>query len=384
MAARTEGQAPRDFRDRPRLVVSDLAGEEDLIPPDAITDLAGSDQGDGAILLTWTATGDDGSTGTASQYDLRYTTYAQGQISEANWDTIATHVPGLPLPQIAGTAEQFVVRGLPGEQGYYLATKAIDNKSNVSGISNVADVWLEQATRVVVLEPIKDSGMYGLVASGNSNRGAGGRFDVRADDPTEVNSVLMQFDLSGVLSPGEHIESATLELFSVREEAGLTWDLEMKAYPLLDLWVEGIGTTDGIGGSTDYPWGPASVGDAVYSYKQVSTVAPDPGFGNYDVATGGVAWTVGGARGVGTDVSSELIIDQDTTGTGYAVGTSLCVLDFTAAGVTVLNEWAIGTRNNYGFSLFPGAGGVGYWGVGTKEYSNSSCHPKLTLSIVPD
>lgn len=137
-----------------------------------------------------------------------------------------------------------------------------------------------------------------------------GRFDVRADDPTEVNSVLMQFGLSGVLSPGEHIESATLELFSVREEAGLTWDLDMKAYPLLDLWVEGIGTTDGIGGSTDYPWGPASVGDAVYSYKQVSTVAPDPGFGNYDVATGGVAWTVGGgsdrAQRVGNRYAEQL------------------------------------------------------------------------------
>jgi subtilisin family serine protease len=53
------------------------AGElpPDTTPPDPITDLAGAPDPDeaGAVMLTWTATGDDGAVGAAYAYDIRYT-----------------------------------------------------------------------------------------------------------------------------------------------------------------------------------------------------------------------------------------------------------------------------------------------------------------------
>ena len=76
--------------------------------------------------------------------------------------------------------------------------------------------------------------------------------------------------------------------------------------------------------------------------------------------------------------------DLATGGAGYTVGTSICVLNFTQTGLDVLNEWANGTRSNWGFSLFPQVGGVGYHGLGTREYANPDCRPKLTLTIAPD
>jgi phosphodiesterase/alkaline phosphatase D-like protein len=366
---------------RPKLVISDLAAQ-DTIAPDAVTDLAGSDHGDGTIHLTWTATGDDGTTGTAWRYNLRYTTFAQGPISAANWDS-ALPVAGLALPQPAGSAESCIISGLLSRQGYHFALKVEDEIGNTSGLSNVASVWLEPGPRTVVLGPSKDSGLYGLVASGNSNRGAGGRFDLRADDPVNVNSALMQFDLTDVLAAGERIESARLDLFSVRLEAALAWDLQIRAYPLLAHWVEGMGTTDGVAGSTDYPWGPVSIGDAVYSYRQVTAAAPDAGFGGYEVATAGVPWAVPGARGAGGDISDEAILDLRISGTGYGVGQKVLSASFTEVGVNVLNGWATGTRANHGFSLFPLNGGTGYLGIGTREYPDTGCRPVLTLMIVP-
>ena len=68
----------------------------------------------GGVDLTWTATGDDGNTGTAKTYDLRYSTspivYDDG---DATWNA-ATPVTGLPAPKVAGSAETFTVTGLTG------------------------------------------------------------------------------------------------------------------------------------------------------------------------------------------------------------------------------------------------------------------------------
>ncbi len=86
-----------------------------------------------SISLSWTATGDDGSTGTASQYDIRYSTAI---ITPANWDA-ATQVTGEPLPQPSGTVQSFTVTGLNPGTTYYFAMKAADEVPNWSPLSNV-------------------------------------------------------------------------------------------------------------------------------------------------------------------------------------------------------------------------------------------------------
>ena len=52
---------------------------KDKTPPARITDLAVTDTSSGSVTLRWTATGDDGSVGTASEYDIRY--YGKGRMA---------------------------------------------------------------------------------------------------------------------------------------------------------------------------------------------------------------------------------------------------------------------------------------------------------------
>jgi predicted lipoprotein with Yx(FWY)xxD motif len=108
--------------------------EEDIIPPAAITDLYASNPTPNLITLTWTAPGDDNTTGRATEYDIRYSTSI---ITDDNWDA-ATQVEGEPTPQQAGMQQSFTVtRLLPGTT-YYFAVKAVDDASNWSELSNIA------------------------------------------------------------------------------------------------------------------------------------------------------------------------------------------------------------------------------------------------------
>lgn len=115
-------------------VVSAKTLPPDQTPPAAITDLAAGEIGPHSVELTWTAPGDDGSTGQAAQYDIRYSTAAI--TNDADF-AAATQVTGEPLPAAAGAAQSFVVSGLTAETTYWFAIKAADEVSNVSGLSNV-------------------------------------------------------------------------------------------------------------------------------------------------------------------------------------------------------------------------------------------------------
>ncbi|HET9251457.1 MAG TPA: S8 family serine peptidase [Candidatus Eisenbacteria bacterium] len=107
--------------------------EPDDVAPGSIADLATADAGSNTMRLTWTATGDDGNTGRATSYQIRYST---SPITDANFGS-ATLVPG-PDPRTAGTPESFDVAGLSFSTPYYFAIKAFDEFSNAGGLSNVA------------------------------------------------------------------------------------------------------------------------------------------------------------------------------------------------------------------------------------------------------
>ena len=108
--------------------------EKDATAPEVVTDITASDPSSNSITLTWTAPGDDGDTGTASSYYIRYSTTT---ITDANWNSV-TQVTGEPTPSLVGTTETFTVQGLNPDTTYYFAIKTSDEVPNVSDLSNIA------------------------------------------------------------------------------------------------------------------------------------------------------------------------------------------------------------------------------------------------------
>ncbi len=108
----------------------------DTVAPAAITNLAGDTTRttQTSLTVTWTATGDAGTDGTAYLYDIRH---SKDPITDANWD-LATKASREPIPLASGTAEAFTVTGLSPGTTYYLALKAADEAGGFSGLSNVA------------------------------------------------------------------------------------------------------------------------------------------------------------------------------------------------------------------------------------------------------
>ncbi len=114
----------------------------DVTAPAAVANLAVASVTSSSATLTWTAPGDDGVTGTASAYDLRYST---SPITEGNWNA-ATQITGEPSPSVAGSAESFVVNGLNSDTTYYFALKTSDETNNVSPLSNLASATTPDVT----------------------------------------------------------------------------------------------------------------------------------------------------------------------------------------------------------------------------------------------
>jgi hypothetical protein len=106
----------------------------DFTPPAQVSDLAAVATSAGSATLSFTASGDDGNTGTATAYDLRYST---APITNQNWKD-AVPVSGLPAPLPAGSTQAITVSGLSPGTMYYFALKAMDEAALFSPLSNVA------------------------------------------------------------------------------------------------------------------------------------------------------------------------------------------------------------------------------------------------------
>lgn len=104
----------------------------DTIRPAAIADLTARTTGTTTVALTWTSVGDDSLTGTASRYDVRYTTNLTPR-----WDAMS-RTSGEPSPKEAGQPESFEVTGLAANKTYRFIVKSADKDDNPSAESNVA------------------------------------------------------------------------------------------------------------------------------------------------------------------------------------------------------------------------------------------------------
>ncbi|MBO6574467.1 MAG: S8 family serine peptidase [Rhodothermales bacterium] len=96
--------------------------------PGAIAALSVSGATSGSLALTWTATGDDGSTGRAHHYDIRYATTPIGDFEAA-----ASAVG--PTPANAGQQEAWSLTGLQSSTTYYVALRAVDEAGNKGPVS---------------------------------------------------------------------------------------------------------------------------------------------------------------------------------------------------------------------------------------------------------
>jgi len=116
-----------------RLNVYNMMSGLDSIPPARVGNLAVESTGSNTVSLTWTATGDDGAVGTASIYDLRYSTSG---IYWSNFET-ATQALGEPRPKPTGSPESFTVTGLSFNTRYYFGLVVEDEQGNRSWLSNL-------------------------------------------------------------------------------------------------------------------------------------------------------------------------------------------------------------------------------------------------------
>ena len=112
----------------------------DLIPPTAITDLAAvTGAAYGSVDLTWTASGDDGTDGTAKYYEVRYSTSPIS--NESAWGAATPITAGIPTPKPSGETETMSVTGFAPNLTYHFAIKVFDEPapdSTGSGVSNSA------------------------------------------------------------------------------------------------------------------------------------------------------------------------------------------------------------------------------------------------------
>jgi chitodextrinase len=110
-----------------------MPSQLDSVPPAAINDLESAVSAFEEVHLRWTAPGDDGITGVASEYDIRF--YGE-PIDDTNWET-ASQVVGEPSPAIAGTVQSLRVKAPSSSTIYYFAMRTKDNAGNWSDLSNV-------------------------------------------------------------------------------------------------------------------------------------------------------------------------------------------------------------------------------------------------------
>jgi hypothetical protein len=147
---------------------------EDHVAPADVNTLTATANTTNAVTLGWTATGNDGNSGTAFIYDIRYST---APITAENFDA-AVQADNPPSPAVAGTPESFTIKDLEFSTEYYFAMKVRDRQFNYSGLSNVVsattpgapDIFLEENEVAQKIFPgSKGAGTYKIQNNGQSD-----------------------------------------------------------------------------------------------------------------------------------------------------------------------------------------------------------------------
>lgn len=143
-----------------------------------------------SVRLTWTTPGDDSLAGTASQFDLRYSTSA---ITAANFAS-ATRWNGTPTPTASGTTQSTTVTGLTPNTTYWFAIKTGDEVPNWSGISNVIS-----RTTLTAPDTIRPARVANLAVTGATETTASLSWTAVGDD--SLTGTAASYDLRYATSP---------------------------------------------------------------------------------------------------------------------------------------------------------------------------------------
>jgi chitodextrinase len=114
-----------------------------------------------SVTLSWTTPGDDSLSGTASQFDLRYSTTP---ITAANFLN-ALRWGSMPAPSAPGTHQSVTVTGLNPGTTYYFAIKTADDVPNWSLISNVVSKTTVAAPDTIRPAPVATLAVTGITDS---------------------------------------------------------------------------------------------------------------------------------------------------------------------------------------------------------------------------
>ena len=154
----------------------------DTVPPAPIIDLFVESAEQDSVTITWTATGDDKSTGQAAVQLIRI---APNLTQIKQWDQ-AQDVTNTLSPSPAGTKESFSIRDLQSNSTYYIAVKSVDAFGNESEISNIVRAKTKDAvapSSIVDLQSISteaDSVVLEWTAPGdNGMEGQATSYDIR-------------------------------------------------------------------------------------------------------------------------------------------------------------------------------------------------------------
>jgi len=178
------------------------------VPPAAVNNLAAGSPTVSSIRLDWTATGDDGLAGTATSYDIRYST---STITEANFGS-AIAVAGEPGPALSGTAQNMIVGSLTADTTYFFAMKVVDDVGASSALSNVASAKTQDLVAPSAIGDLAASGGFTLVLRNEIGVSASGELS------PHVKERAVDGDISTLWStPGRSVmqnENITLDLGS--------------------------------------------------------------------------------------------------------------------------------------------------------------------------
>jgi len=156
-----------EFRDSTSWHIT-VVGFPDTIAPSVINDLSGQPgETMGSIHLSWTAPGDDGTTGTASSYHVRTSTYPIH--TEEDWEDAAGKL-GEPAPSPFGTPEEMTVTGLNPGTYIYVTVRAQDDFFNWSPLGNCVHTLVRGADfNGYVIDACSGDPLEGHIVSGSGH-----------------------------------------------------------------------------------------------------------------------------------------------------------------------------------------------------------------------
>ncbi len=192
-------------------VISNLATAKteaiDTTAPAAVYDLRVSRTDAYSVVLQWTATGDDGQEGRASNYMIGY---AAEPINEANWAS-ANRLSKVPAPKSFGETDTVEVLGLTPNTKYYFALKAVDEVKHVSHLSNVVSQRTSKPRVLTITKGFSDTHVSGV----NEEEGIMnyGKSKFTRNWAWGVRTVLLKFGL-GSIPEGAHVSKAVLKIYS--------------------------------------------------------------------------------------------------------------------------------------------------------------------------